>query len=60
MTTKTKKEMGHKLTEDDLFVAINNWCQINEHAEDYEAMQRVKKFLEIQLRLMKARRSFPY
>ena len=49
-----------KLTEDDLFVAINNWCDIDPHAEDYQSMQRVKKFLEIQLRLMKERRTFPY
>ena len=48
--------MSTKLTEDDLFVAITNWCQIDPHAEDYEAMQRVKGFLETQLRVMKSKR----
>lgn len=44
-----------KLTEDDLFVAIN-WCDIDPHAEDYAALQRVKFFLETQMRVMKSRR----
>ena len=48
--------MNAKLTEDDLFVAITNWCNIDPHAEDYAAMQRVRAFLETKLRTMDTRR----
>ena len=55
---KTKTADTSKITADDLFVGIS-WCDVDPHAEDYQALQRVKKFLEIQLRRMEAQKKFP-
>lgn len=50
--------MTKKPSDDDLYVIINQLHDFHPDAEDYQAAQSVKAFLEAELRKRQARKNF--